>query len=149
MVGVQMSTTDEIVDLFTKILESIAFAIEELKFNSYQMGRGIFIVDYVGKHEPCNLKDIYENTKFPPSTASRRVDELVKADFIKRIRSDEDRREILLTLTEKGNMAFKLFREHRMKSLKQFLKSFKPDEIENFTSILRHLVENHEEIFII
>ncbi|MFW9977162.1 MAG: MarR family winged helix-turn-helix transcriptional regulator [Candidatus Thorarchaeota archaeon] len=144
-----MSNIEEIVELFTKILESVTFAIEELEFNQHQVGRGIFIIDYIGNNEPCNLKDIYENTKFPPSTASRRVDELVKAGFIERARSEEDRREIILQLTEDGLTVFRIFRDHRIKSLKQFLKSFDSNEVENFTRILRHLVDNHEDIFVI
>ncbi len=144
-----MSNTVEIVELFTKILESITFTIEELEFNNYQIGRGIFIIDYIGNNEPCNLKDIYEHTKFPPSTASRRVDELVKVGFIERTRSEEDRREIILRLSEDGHTVFKIFRDHRIKSLKQFLKSFDSNEVENFTRVLRHLVDNHEDIFVI
>lgn len=144
-----MTKESEIVGLFTKILESITFTIEELEFKDYQIGRGIFIIDYIGLNDSCRLKDIYDNTRFPASTASRRVDELVKTGFVKRGRSPEDRREIVLQLTDDGKVVFKLFRDHRTKSIQQFLKSFSPKEVENFTKVLRHLVEHHEEIFII
>ena len=144
-----MKIETEIVDLFTKILETVTFTIEDLKFNEYQVGRGIFIIDFVGENDRCSLKDIYDNTKFPASTASRRVDELVKAGFIERTRSPEDRREIVLRLTETGTVLYKLFRYHRVRTLKRFLKSFSEKEISSFVKVLRLLVEKNEEIFTI
>ncbi len=144
-----MTSEKEIVDLFTTILETVTFTIEDLKFNEYPVGRGIFIIDFVGENDRCSLKDIYDNTRFPASTASRRVDDLVKAGFIKRTRSPEDRREIVLRLTETGIVLYKLFREHRVKSLKRFLKSFSKNEVSTFVRILRLLIEKNEEIFTI
>ncbi|MCK4565756.1 MAG: MarR family transcriptional regulator [Candidatus Thorarchaeota archaeon] len=144
-----MTKETEIVGLFTKILETITFTIEEIEFKDYQMGRGIFIIDFIGRNDSCSLKDIYENTRFPASTASRRVDELVRAGFVKRSRSPEDRREIVLQLTDDGTVVSKLFRDHRIKSMKRFLKSFSSEEVANFVRVLHHLVEHSEEIFII
>jgi DNA-binding MarR family transcriptional regulator len=144
-----MTLEREVNELFTTILESITFAIESFEVEGYQMGRGVFIIDYVGKHPVCNLKDIYENTRFPASTASRRVDELVKHGFIVRNRSSEDRREIILELSEKGKVVYKVFRDHRMKSLRKFLKLFTKKEIESFVKILSHLVDHKDEIFIV
>ncbi len=142
-----MTKEKEIVELFTKILETITFTIEDLEFKDYQMGRGIFIVNYIGNHDSCSLKDIYDNTRFPASTASRRVDELVKAGFVKRTRSSEDRRAIILQLTDDGMTVFKLFKDHRMKVMQRVLKSFTEKEISTFTRVLRHLVEQDENIF--
>ena len=144
-----MTNEEEIIELFTKILETVTFTIEDLKIGEYQIGRGIFIIDYVGQHDSCSLKDIYDNTRFPASTASRRVDELVKAGFIERSRSPEDRREIVLRLTNNGKAIFKVFRVHREKSLKRFLKSVPEKEITNFVKILRLLVESEKDIFTI
>lgn len=144
-----MTNETEIIELFTKILETITFTIEDLKVNGYQIGRGIFIMDYVGQHDSCSLKDISENTRFPASTASRRVDELVDVGYIERTRSPEDRREIVLRLTNNGKAIFKLFRDHREKSLKRFLKTVPEEEVSSFVKILRLLVESKEEIFTI
>ena len=142
-----MTREKEIVELFTKILETITFTIEDLEFKDYQMGRGIFIVNYIGNHDSCSLKDIYDNTRFPASTASRRVDELVKAGFVKRTRSSEDRRAIVIQLTDDGLAVFKLFKDHRVKAMQRVLKSFSDIELTNFVGILRHLVEQEEDIF--
>ena len=144
-----MTNETEIIELFTKILETITFTIEDLKVNEYQIGRGIFIIDYVGRHDSCSLKDIYDNTRFPASTASRRVDELVKEGFIERTRSPEDRREIVLRLTNNGKAIFRIFRVHREKSLKRFLKAVPEEEVSSFVKILRLLVESNDEIFTI
>lgn len=86
---------------------------------------------------------------FPSSTASRRVNELVKAGYIERTRSPEDRREIVLCLANNGKAIFKISRDHREKSLKRFLKTIPEEEVSNFVKILRLLVESNEEIFTI
>ncbi len=145
----RMEIEMEVVDLFTKILEQITFTIEDLSIDGYQMGRSIFIIHFIGMHKDCSLKDIYDNTKFPASTSSRRVDELVKEEFVERRRSDEDRREIVLQLTPKGNKAFNLFRDHRIKVMKQFLQTFTKNEVQGFVKVLRKLVEMNEELFIL
>ena len=140
---------EEIVEIFTKILEMMTFSIENIEFNGKQLGRNIFIINYVGKNEPCSLKDIYENIQFPASTASRRVDDLVKIGLIDRVQSLDDRRGIRVTLTEEGILVYKLFRTHRIKSKKNFIKAFSEKEISIFSKILRNLVENHEDIFML
>ncbi|MFW9843658.1 MAG: MarR family winged helix-turn-helix transcriptional regulator [Candidatus Thorarchaeota archaeon] len=142
-----MKQEEEIVEIFTKILEMITFSIENLEFNGKQIGRSIFIIDYIGKNEPCSLKQIHENTQFPASTTSRRVDDLVKIGLINRIRSPDDRRGIVISLTEDGHLVHNMFRVHRIKSMKNFIKAFSEKEITVFTKVLRHLVENHGEIF--
>ncbi|TFH05464.1 MAG: MarR family transcriptional regulator [Candidatus Thorarchaeota archaeon] len=139
---------EEIVEIFTKILEMMTFSVENLEFNGKQIGRSIFIINYVGKNEPCSLTNIYENTQFPASTASRRVDDLVKAGLIDRVQSTDDRRGIRVTLTEEGKLVHKLFKEHRIKSMKNFIKGFSEEEITIFSKVLHHLVENHEDIFV-
>ena len=144
-----MSIEKEIVALLTEITELVAFAIEDIEFDDLVIGRGIFIIDYIGNHDRCNLKDIIANTRFPTSTSSRRVDELVKGGFVQRTTPSNDRRQITLQLTEKGELVFKLFREHKQRALKRILSSFSEKEVATFASVLRHLVEHKSEIFII
>ena len=139
---------EEIVEIFTKILEIITFSIENIEFNRKQIGRSIFIINYVGKNGPSSLKDIYENTKFPASTASRRLDDLVNAGLIDRVQSIDDRRGIRVTLTEEGRLIYSQFRTHRIKSMKNFIRGFSEEEIRIFSKVLHHLVENHEDIIV-
>ena len=144
-----MSLEKEIVALLTEITELVAFTIEDIEFDDCAIGRGIFIIDYVGNHDGCNLKDIISNTRFPTSTSSRRVDELVRGGFLQRTTSSDDRRQIALRLTEKGELVFKLFRDHKQRALKRILSTFSEKEVTTFASVLRHLVEHKSEIFII
>ncbi|MGY5881012.1 MAG: winged helix DNA-binding protein [Candidatus Thorarchaeota archaeon] len=139
---------EEIVESFTKILELVTFSIESLEFNGKHIGRSIFIINYVGMNEPCNLKDIHANTQFPASTTSRRVDDLVKIGLIDRVQSVGDRRGIRVTLTEEGQLVYRLFRAHRIKSMRNFMKAYSEKEISIFSKVLRNLVENHEDIFV-
>ncbi|PFJ17615.1 MarR family transcriptional regulator [Bacillus cereus] len=53
------------------------------------------------------LKEISERLSVPKSTVSVNVDELVNLEFIERKQSDEDRREIKLKITPKGQEASK------------------------------------------
>ncbi len=53
------------------------------------------------------LKEISERLSVPKSTVSVNVDDLVSLEFIERKQSDEDRREIKLKVTPKGQEASK------------------------------------------
>lgn len=65
----------------------------------------------------CRLSELAEYLNLGNSTTSGIVDRMVKADLVSRKRTEEDRRAITLTLTDKGKRLWKETDETRFRML--------------------------------
>ncbi len=60
------------------------------------------ILDHLDEDEPMSLNDLAKHMGVTPATMSVAVDKLVDKGFVARQRSQQDRRKVLLTLTDDG-----------------------------------------------
>lgn len=101
---------------------------------------------------PLALHELSERLSLERSTVSRLVDALVKSGFMHRQTNEQNRREVLLSLTEHGKQSVKQVRNQSIAFLQHVLTSLSEDErrtiltgFRNFTSALhdarRHTIE--------
>ena len=76
--------------------------IPSIQMQNDDLGRKTGIILLIGRRELCGMKDIMSQYGISPSTATKIVDELVEQDLIIREISPEDRRKVMLRLSEKG-----------------------------------------------
>ncbi|KLA29253.1 MarR family winged helix-turn-helix transcriptional regulator [Bacillus cereus] len=88
------------------------------------------------------LKKISERLSVPKSTVSVNVDDLVNLEFIERKQSDEDRREIKLTVTPKGQEASKKSIENSTsyKAMSLALQQLQEDDVQTLLRIHKSLL---------
>ncbi|OWT48621.1 MarR family winged helix-turn-helix transcriptional regulator [Bacillus sp. K2I17] len=88
------------------------------------------------------LKEISERLSVPKSTVSVNVDELVNLEFIERKQSDEDRREIKLKVTPKGQEASKESIENSTsyKAMSLALQQLQEDDVQTLLRIHKSLL---------
>lgn len=55
--------------------------------------------------EPCSMSDVARRLDLPSPLATRVADELVARDLVERVGDADDRRRVLLSLTERGRRA--------------------------------------------
>lgn len=92
------------------------------------------------KEEPKKtLTEISENLGLPNSTASVLVDKLVKEGLVDRVRDSDDRRKVVICLTDKAVEYEEKIKAAHLKSFNELFKSAKDDEIEEILSGLRIL----------
>jgi DNA-binding MarR family transcriptional regulator len=60
------------------------------------------ILNLIGDERTCNMKHLTDELGLPPSTATRQVTRLVELGLIERRTPQNNRRTVLLTLTQKG-----------------------------------------------
>lgn len=92
----------------------------------------IHVVDYIGRHPGCRLSDIAAAINYNLSTVSLQVKRLIKLDLVRKERSAQNQREIILSLTEDGEAAFKYHTEideHWVSSMKKELSVFREEEL--------------------
>lgn len=67
---------------------------------------GCFLIVEIGRRPGICIKELAELLRIDKSGVSRSVEELVKSGFVTREPSEEDRRCVVLKLTESGNARF-------------------------------------------
>ncbi|WDV45513.1 transcriptional regulator [Clostridiaceae bacterium M8S5] len=115
---------DILVELFNDILN-----IEEISVNSIGYGdlsiTEIHTIDAVGIEEPKTMTTIANKLKITVGTLSISINRLVKKGYALRKRFEEDKRVVLVSLTEKGREVFndhKLFHNKMIEKLTSDLK---------------------------
>ena len=88
------------------------------------------------------LKEISERLSIPKSTVSVNVDDLVNLEFIERKQSDEDRREIKLKVTPKGQETSKKSIENSTsyKAMSLALQQLQEDDVQTLLRIHKTLL---------
>ena len=86
-------------------------AIEEqvIKKSEYQSmtTNDMHVIEAIGIEEPRNMTAVARALMVTTGTLTISVNSLVKKGFVERTRSEEDRRVVLVSLTEKGRQAYR------------------------------------------
>ena len=85
-------------------------AIEEsvIKQNEYQniTTNDMHVIEAIGMKEPKNMTTVARSLMVTTGTLTIAVNGLVKKGFVERTRSEEDRRVVLVSLTDKGREVY-------------------------------------------
>lgn len=81
------------------------------------------------------MRELAENLRLHVSTMTGIVDKLIEKDFVNRERSDEDRRVVRVSLTEKGQKAYREEAEKRQQISLTVLNPLDDSEREQFLKI--------------
>ena len=101
---------DILVKLFNEIMniEEKAIITEECKDIS---NNDMHIIEAIGTGEPKNMSTVAKLMSVTVGTLTIAINNLVKKGYVSRVRSEEDRRVVLIFLTEKGKRAYQHHRE--------------------------------------
>lgn len=64
------------------------------------------VIEAIGREEPRNMTAVARALNVTTGTLTISMNSLVKKGYVQRVRSEEDRRVVLVSLTEKGRNAF-------------------------------------------
>ena len=110
---------DVLVNLFNEILDLEERALITPEYKNISVN-DMHIIDAVGIREQKNMSTVAKALNVTVGTLTIAVNNLVKKGYIQRMRSQEDRRVVLISLTETGEKAyhhhkdFHLFQVHGM-----------------------------------
>ena len=135
---------EEIANRFLSELLSLTRHIANISNDDTKIGSGIFILSIIDSIHNCIMKNIVETLNLLASTATRQVDALVGQGFIKRDVAKNDRRKVILTLTEKGKQTNERLKNHLNKVISSSLKTYSKEEIMLAIEVLHTIIENSE-----
>jgi DNA-binding MarR family transcriptional regulator len=123
--------------IFSKIL-----AKNELNEISPAQGRILFVL---WNRDSISIQELAKKTSLGKSTLTSMLDRLEQAGFLKRVPSKEDRRTILIKLTEKDRECRELYTKITKEKTELFYKGFNAKEIDAFEEYLQRILENLNE----
>lgn len=96
------------------------------------------VIEAVGIRNPRSMSAIAKDLSVTVGTLTIAVNHLVKKGYINRGRSEEDRRVVLVSLSEKGEKAYHHHRMFHERMVMSVLKGLDRQETETLTKALSH-----------
>ena len=109
----------------------------------------IHVIDYIGRHPGCHLGAIATDTDSNLPTVSLQVKRLIKLGLVSKKRSEQDQREITLSLTDEGTAIFQYHKEMTANGFLPFQNFYQLLHMKNFLpliSFLKTLLDNKPNI---
>lgn len=121
-------------------IEEKAIITEEFKDIS---NNDMHILEAIGLKEPRNMSTVAKKLSVTVGTLTTAINNLVKKGYVSRMRSEEDRRVVLLSLTAKGEKAYRHHENFHHEMIEATLQGLSPEE----TKILVHALTNLKDFF--
>lgn len=129
---------NEILDMEHKAL--ITGSFKEISIND------MHIIDAIGIREPKNMSTVAKAMSVTVGTLTTAINNLVKKGYVSRVRSAEDKRVVLLSLTEKGVAAFEKHAGFHKKMVQTVMDGFEGEEMDILVRALEKLRGYFKEI---
>lgn len=101
------------------------------------------IIEAVGIEEPRNMSTVAAKLMVTVGTLTTAINSLVKKSYINRVRSEKDRRIVLLSLTDKGRRAY----DHHRKFHEDMIRALMKDLSEEEANVLVKALKNVSDFF--
>ena len=123
------SINELLVNLFYHVMDMEAEALITEEFRDIT-NNDMHIIEAIGIDEQNNMSAIAHKLSVTVSTLTTNMNGLEKKGYIIRTRSSEDKRVVLVTLTEKGKKAFYHHRDFHKNMIKAIVKNLSDEEME-------------------
>ncbi|MDQ0188213.1 MarR family transcriptional regulator [Alicyclobacillus cycloheptanicus] len=135
-VSVQMRQLD---DLMARLQRMMAH--DSLIKRSNMTASQIFILRYLDKCERAKASDIAKVAGLSPGAVTQVCDELERSGLVERIRSQEDRRVVYVSITAQGRQRLDEFRKIRSARMKKIFREIGAHDTGEFIRIVGRLVD--------
>ena len=140
------SETEKYIEILSRFIEKITQGVENFAYKGNHVRTGIFLINFIGKREDCCMKDIVKFLNVIPSTATRRIDKLVKLGLVERNLSINDGRLIKLSLSELGKEIYYSFTQSKLIGFDLMVEEFEREEISIFFNVVDRMLKRREQL---
>ena len=127
-----------LVRLFKDILDIEERALITSEYKDISVN-DMHIMEAIGIQEPKNMSTVAKAVSVTTGTLTIAINHLVKKGYVERSRSEEDRRVVLVSLSEKGEKAYFHHRMFHEKMVMEILDGMDEKETEVLTGALTKL----------
>lgn len=129
---------DVLVNLFRDIMELEEQAIITQEYQDIT-NNDMHVIEAIGVGEPKNMSTIAKLLSVTVGTLTIAMNSLVKKGYVIRERGKEDRREVYISLSEKGLRAYRHHEEFHRQMIEAVLENLTEDETESLVKALAKL----------
>ena len=136
--GTYETLNEVLVSLFRDVndIEQKAIIISEF---SDITNNDMHVIDAIGIDRPKNMSSIARELSVTVGTLTISVNSLVKKGYVSRVRSSEDKRVVLLSLTGKGVAAYEKHAAFHARMVQTVMDGFEGSEMDILTRALEKL----------
>ena len=135
-----------IFNLLTAFVDNYINYAKEISSTHFEIGSGILIISYIGDHKGCNMSDIVEYLRVPPSTATRHINKIVEKGYIRRVTPEKNRRIVNLRLTEKGSAVYEEVNRHKVQFMDTVITKFNAEQLAIIVDFLNSIDKSFNKI---
>ncbi len=141
--GMRLGLPEAIADLKKRLHQSASGSPAE-NSNNFEL---FFNVGNALTHqpEPMAMGDLSRSLNVPLSSATRTIDWLVANKFAQRLPDPDDRRVVLVALTEPGLALYREIDSFFTERMEGMLRDFSPEERSTFRDLLLKIINNMEQ----
>ena len=135
---------DTLNELLVKLFRSINTIEEQaIRTGAYRdlTVNDMHVIEAIGTEDARNMTSVAKSLSVTTGTLTISVNSLVKKSYVQRVRSEEDRRVVLVSLTEKGKQAFAHHKNFHDKMIEAVIDGLNPEEGEVLRKSLGNLME--------
>lgn len=136
--GNEKSVNEILVSLFNTVLETESRAVITSEFADITEN-DMHIIEAIGVKKPVMASEVARKMGVTAGTITVNMNSLEKKGYIERKRSDEDKRVVNTSLTEKGRKAYFHHRDFHKHMIKAAIKDFSVEEMNVLLSCLNKL----------
>ncbi|ABR47675.1 transcriptional regulator, TrmB [Alkaliphilus metalliredigens QYMF] len=142
-------SSDNLYDLFFENIKKLFYPEEWLEFDINFSKSELLTMLLVDRHGEIIMSQIAEYINLPMSTTSGMVERLVKGGYVKRERSELDRRIVVIRLTDEGNALVSKLKDKIIYYIDKINESLTEEETQLLSKIFNKVIhlfkENHRE----
>ncbi len=127
-----------LVHVFNNVMDMEARAVITEEFKDIT-NNDMHIIEAIGIDEPRNMSVIAKQLSVTVGTLTTNMNGLERKGYVLRERSCEDKRVVLVTLTEKGRKAFYHHRDFHKKMIRALIKDLDQEEMKVLYRCLENL----------
>ena len=129
---------DALVSLFNDVMDIEQKAIITEQFKDIT-NNDMHVIDAIGIGNPKNMSTIAKELSVTVGTLTIAINSLVKKGYVTRQRSNEDRRVVYISLSDKGRKAYKHHADFHRKMSQGIMEELNEQELEVLVKAIHHL----------
>jgi DNA-binding MarR family transcriptional regulator len=127
-----------LVKLFNDILRIEEQSLKDDEFSNLSITE-IHVIEAIGQTQERNMSSVARDLDITIGTLTIAINNLLRKGYVNRTRSNEDRRIVLISLTEKGEAAYKHHSQFHNEMIKTTISKLSDEEMKVLISALENI----------
>lgn len=129
---------DYLVNVFNDILTIEESELKKSRFKDLSITE-MHTIEAIGMYKRKTSTEVARELSITVGTLTVAINNLVKKEYVERIRSEDDRRVVKLGLTKKGKLLYRVHQHFHKEMVKNILAGMKEDEEKALLRALKNL----------